>query len=446
MCRPRDEGGNTLSNEVKVTIVNVDEDGVVTFSHTQPEVGARLTATLTDPDRPSRVIWQWYRGTAIRGNTDACDSDTTRDCRIGNATSASYTPVADDDGQVLTATVTYTDGQGSGKSAEVQTSRTVQPEDGDNVAPQFIKAGSRITTDTREIEEGADLGRDVGDPVEATDKDPLDADNGALVYTLSGTDAASFSIDNVGQITNLVPLDFETKKSYRVTVKAVDPSGDPASINITINVTDVDESPVLSKKGLVAVGSGHIGYEENGRGVVAEYTATVPSGASVSWSLGGPDGGDFSIGRNGQLTFRRSPNFEAPADANRDNTYEITVTARAGRDSDQLDVTVNVTNLDETRRSVVVPDARHRRRPSDGYIVGRRRHANRRELELGDIGGWRDGMDQTSPAPTQTSTPRSRRTWVITCGRRPTTTTRRAPARASMRGRRQRSLRTTTAV
>ena len=57
-----DEGGNTVSQAVKVTVENVDEAGVVTLTHTQPEVGTRLTATLTDPDRSSRVIWQWYRG------------------------------------------------------------------------------------------------------------------------------------------------------------------------------------------------------------------------------------------------------------------------------------------------------------------------------------------------------------------------------------------------
>ena len=58
-----DTGGNTVSKKVKVTVTNVEEDGKVSLSHTHPEVGARLTATLTDPDRPSgRVTWQWYRG------------------------------------------------------------------------------------------------------------------------------------------------------------------------------------------------------------------------------------------------------------------------------------------------------------------------------------------------------------------------------------------------
>ena len=125
---------------------------------------------------------------------------------------------------------------------------------------------------------------------------------------------------------------------------------------------------------------------------MAGYTATGSDGASVGWSLGGPDAGDFSINRNGQLTFKRSPNFEAPADANRDNTYEITITARAGSDRDQLDVTVNVTNLDEAGACVAVPGADHRRRRSHGYTVGHRRHADRSKLGLGEVGGRRDGM------------------------------------------------------
>ena len=48
-----DMGGNTVSKKVTVTVTNVEENGSITLSHTHPEVGARLTATLTDPDRPS---------------------------------------------------------------------------------------------------------------------------------------------------------------------------------------------------------------------------------------------------------------------------------------------------------------------------------------------------------------------------------------------------------
>ena len=142
-------------------------------------------------------------------------------------------------------------------------------------------------------------------------------------------------------------LDYETKKSYRVTVKAVDPSGASDTISVTINVTDVDEVPTLTRKGLVAVGRGSISYPENDRNTVAEYSALGPNAGSVSWRLTGRDASDFSMNSRGALTFRSTPNYEAPADSDRDNTYELTITARSGRESDEFDVTVDVYNVDE---------------------------------------------------------------------------------------------------
>ena len=47
------------------------------------------------------------------------------------------------------------------------------------------------------------------------------------------------------------------------------------------------------------------------------------------------------------LTFRSSPDYEDPADANTDNVYEVTVVADYGTDSAMLDVSVTVTDVDE---------------------------------------------------------------------------------------------------
>ena len=81
---------------------------------------------------------------------------------------------------------------------------------------------------------------------------------------------------------------------------------------MTINVLDVDETPTLSRKGLVAVGRGNISYPENGRDRVADYSALGPNAGNVSWRLSGPDASDFSINSRGALTFRSTPNFESP--------------------------------------------------------------------------------------------------------------------------------------
>lgn len=59
---------------------------------------------------------------------------------------------------------------------------------------------------------------------------------------------------------------------------------------------------------------------------------------------GGNDAGLFSLDVTGNLTFRSAPNFEAPADANGDNIYEITLNASDGRTHTTQDLRITVTN------------------------------------------------------------------------------------------------------
>ena len=88
--------------DVVITVTNVDEAGVVTFSESNIRVGSALTATLTDPDGGvTGEMWQWARS-----------SDKTTWTTITGATSGSYTPVLDDADNYLRATVSYTDAGG----------------------------------------------------------------------------------------------------------------------------------------------------------------------------------------------------------------------------------------------------------------------------------------------------------------------------------------------
>ena len=52
--------------------------------------------------------------------------------------------------------------------------------------------------------------------------------------------------------------------------------------------------------------------------------------------------------RDGKLTFRSSPNYEAPNDANTDNVYEVTIRASDGSLMSTLNVEVTVTNANES--------------------------------------------------------------------------------------------------
>ena len=73
------------------------------------------------------------------------------------------------------------------------------------------------------------------------------------------------------------------------------------------------------------------------------YTAvaTDPDGDTLTYSLDGTDGSFFSIDeRTGVVSFGDAPDYENPGDEDRNNVYEIAVTAT---DSDGLHASQNVT-------------------------------------------------------------------------------------------------------
>ena len=85
---------------------------------------------------------------------------------ISGATSASYTPVFDDVGRYLRATASYTDGEGSGKSAQRVSANRVQPAPvARNEPPVFTP----IEPDLHDVDENTVAGEDIGPPVTATD-------------------------------------------------------------------------------------------------------------------------------------------------------------------------------------------------------------------------------------------------------------------------------------
>ena len=68
----------------------------------------------------------------------------------------------------------------------------------------------------------------------------------------------------------------------------------------------------------------------------------------TTWSIAGTDAARFSINEDGELTFKSSPNYEAPNDANMDNVYEVTVRASDSDLMSTLDVEVTVTDANES--------------------------------------------------------------------------------------------------
>ena len=219
-------GGEMAMQEVTVMVDNVEERGTVTLSPESPVVGSPVTATLTDSDGGiTGLSWTWETSSDMATWSAATGTVT------NEGTTSTYTSVDDDVDDYLRATASYTDGYDSGNSMRSGSAKVVAS----NVAPAFPSA-----TATRSIAENTAANTNIGAPVAANDP------NGdTLAYSLEGTDAASFGIDgSTGQLRTSAALDFETKTAYTVVVKATDPDGLSDTIDVTINVTDVDDGAV----------------------------------------------------------------------------------------------------------------------------------------------------------------------------------------------------------
>ena len=309
---------DTWNSRIEVT--NVDEPGTVTIKGTLSG-GEQLTAAVTDIDGTvSGLTWQWARGSTATGSF----------ANISGETSADYTTIADDVGQYLRATASYDDPQSRPTSPKKTASEvTSGPIGASNSNPDF--GGN---TATRTLPENSAAGVNVvGGTVAATD-----SDNDTLTYSLSGTDAGSFEIDSNGQLKTKTGVthnfDFEsTKKAYDVTVSVhdgKDAAGNTdittidATITVTINLTNVNETPSITSGGNVNTG------ENVSTGTTLQnYTASDPDASTTyTWTLEGNDAGDFLItgsGDTGRLTFRLRPDYEMPADAGGNNVYNVTV-------------------------------------------------------------------------------------------------------------------------
>ena len=343
--------------EVMVEVTDVDERGMVTLSARRPQSEVAFTATLTDPDGdPTGTTWQWAKSMEMDGTF----------VDIAGADSATYTPADADIEYYLRTTAMYSDDEGSGKSAMATSDYSVQGEPASNSAPDFTGQDEDDQTNgievTRSVAENTAAGQAVGAPVRATD-----ANGDVLTYTLSGSnDDDLFDIDwGTGQIMTKSDLNLEDGLTDRdgvtdgmqlqVTVRATDPSGDPgvatfdadngAEVTVMITVTDVNEPPAFTS------GAETYTIDEDtsitsGNSYVADDPDTVGTDDST-WSLSGPDRSKFDI-TGGVLTFDDfTPNYEMPADANMDNTYEVTVVATVAGMSGTRDVKVMVNNVEE---------------------------------------------------------------------------------------------------
>ena len=211
-----------------------------------------------------------------------------------------------------------------------------------NEAPRITSYGGAATVAVPVIEN-----RQTGALVQATD-----AESSAITYAIAGgADAALFTINTAtGELRFRAAPDFETPADadrnnvYNVLVSASDGTLSATQM-IEIRVENANEAPLF--RSYAGASSVSLTVSENQQGA-AFVNATDPEGAVATYALAGADANMFVINTlTGELRFKSAPDFEAPADADRNNAYEVQVTATDGSLTSVQSLLISVTDLTE---------------------------------------------------------------------------------------------------
>lgn len=116
--------------------------------------------------------------------------------------------------------------------------------------------------------------------------------------------------------------------------------------DVTITVTNINESPGITSAAVVSVAENQVAAIDVQS---SDPDGQTEDGGGLTYSLtGGVDRSLFIINRHtGVLTFLSTPDFELPGDMGGDNIYEVRVTVTDGQLSSAQDIAVTVTNVNE---------------------------------------------------------------------------------------------------
>ena len=191
----------------------------------------------------------------------------------------------------------------------------------------------------------------------STDADTVGT-NPAVFSITGGVDAARFAISS-GSLVFVTapdyenPTDSDRNNSYVVQISASDGTN-VTNKTITVTITDVAETtpnqaPVITSNGGGATAT--LSVPENGTAVTNVTATDSNAGQTLSYSIvGGADQALLRISTTGALTFASAPNFEAPADSDRNNSYIVQVRVTDNGSPALVDtqtITVNVTDVAE---------------------------------------------------------------------------------------------------
>ena len=291
--------------------------------------------------------WQYQEQAGVGGNPPQW-------VNIVGATGPAFTVTQFYDGVPLRVVATFTDGLGVHETLASAPTANVADGPG-NLAP-FIRPQEAVPglPDTSAYEDtplGTALRPGYYVPVLTVFNDDNTPPN-QLLYTAALADgspleAAGLAFEIIpdanglvaaARITGTPPQGFNGPIEIRIT--ATDQAGLAVTNEFVINVLAVNDEPQIVSDAAASV-------EENTTAAMAVVAADPDASDTVVYSIvGGDDAASFTIDPvTGALSFRTAPDFEAPADADGDNVYDVIVVACDGALDDTQALLIAIVNV-----------------------------------------------------------------------------------------------------
>lgn len=222
----------------------------------------------------------------------------------------------------------------------------------DNTAPSNISLTYSVGSG---VPENSAIGTTVGT------FSAVDAEGGAMTYSISGTDASSFTLSGSTLKTAAV-FNYEAKSSYSISVTATDSGGLSYTKAITVDVTNINEAPPA-----ILLSNNSIEEEKPIGSLVGVLSATDPEGDAITFSI--VSGGDKFQISGSQLQSKVVFDREAPGAA---SSYAVTVRATSANGGAYVDQSfiIAITAVDESPVGFSLSNSSIREEKPAGTLIG----------------------------------------------------------------------------
>lgn len=202
------------------------------------------------------------------------------------------------------------------------------------IVQNIVDTGPTITSDGGMVTAAITVaeGTTAVTDVESKDTEGSETEGAGLYYSLNTTladDASAFSINILtGELVFAPAPDFDAKadvnmdNKYQVTVQAFNSAGKMSQQALTVTLTDINEPPTITSPPFFSIAEGKT------TNAALKIVGSDPEMSSLTYSIsGGADASAVAINSTtGVLTFNTAPDWESPADADKNNQYDVEVT------------------------------------------------------------------------------------------------------------------------